>query len=80
MSDLIDRQSLKQKLQKHRDFFIGAYGGYLPQNDKSRVDEIENCIAMVLNEPSVTIPSVEDKREWIPVSEMPIWLYWLLND
>ena len=64
MSDLISRQSLKQKLQKHHDFFIGAYGGYLPKNDKSRVDEIENCIAMVVNE-----PSVENKGEWIPVSE-----------
>ena len=65
--DLISRQSLKQKLQKHHDFFIGAYGGFsnLPQNDKSRVDEITNCIAMVVNEPSVTIPSVENKGEWV---------------
>ena len=63
MSDLISRQSLKQKLQKHHDFFVDAYGGFsnLPQNDKSRVDEITNCIAMVVNEPSVTIPSVENK-------------------
>ena len=63
MSDLISRQSLKQKLQKHHDFFVDAYGGFsnLPQNDKSRVDEITNCIAIVVNEPSVTIPSVENE-------------------
>ena len=38
----------------------------MPQNDKSRVDEITNCIAMVVNEPSVT---PKEKTEWIPVSE-----------
>ena len=67
MSDLISRQSLKQKLQKHHDFFVDAYGGFsnLPQNDKSRVDEITNCIAMVVNEPSVAIPPVENKGEWL---------------
>ena len=55
MDDLISRKSIKQKLQEHHDFFINAYGGFsnLPPNDKSRVDEITNCIAMVVNEPSV---------------------------
>ena len=54
--DIISRKSIKQKLQEHHDFFVNAYGGFsnLPQNDKSRVDEITNCIAMVVNEPSVT--------------------------
>ena len=54
--DCISRKSIKQKLQEHHDFFVNAYGGFsnLPQNDKSRVDEITNCIAMVVNEPSVT--------------------------
>ena len=53
--DAISRKSIKQKLQEHHDFFVNAYGGFsnLPQNDKSRVDEITNCIAMVVNEPSV---------------------------
>lgn len=55
MDDLISRQSIKKKLQEQHDFFIKAYGGFnnLPENDKSRVDEITNCIAMVVNEPSV---------------------------
>ena len=54
--DIISRKSIKHKLQEHYDFLVDAYGGFsnLPQNDKSRVDEITNCIAMVVNEPSVT--------------------------
>ena len=54
--DAISRKSIKQKLQEHHDFFVNAYGGFsnLPQKDKARVDEITNCIAMVVNEPSVT--------------------------
>lgn len=53
--DTISRKSIKQKLQEHHDFFVNAYGGFsnLPLNDKSRVDEITNCIAMVVNEPPV---------------------------
>ena len=54
--DAISRSSIKQKLQEHHDFYVKAYGGFsnLPQNDKSRVDEINACIAMVVNEPPVT--------------------------
>lgn len=54
--DTISRQALKQKLQESRDFFVNAYGGFnnLSLNDKFKVDEITNCIAMVVNEPSVT--------------------------
>ena len=53
--DCISREALKQKLQEEHDFFVNAYGGFsnLPQNDKARVDEITNCIAMVVNEPPV---------------------------
>lgn len=54
--DCISRQAIKRKLQERHDFFIHAYNGFsnMPQNDKSRVDEINNCIAMIVNEPSVT--------------------------
>lgn len=67
--DAISRKSIKQKLQEHHDFFVNAYGGFsnLPLNDKSRVDEITNCIAMVVNEPPVTPQS--KIGHWIPVSE-----------
>jgi hypothetical protein len=65
--DAISRKSIKQKLQERHDFFVNAYGEFsnLPQYDKSRVDEITNCIAMVVNEPSIQ-PEV---GHWIPVSE-----------
>ena len=54
--DCISRQALKQKLQEHHDFWVNAYGSYkdMPFTDKARVDEISSCIAMVVNEPSVT--------------------------
>lgn len=54
--DCISRSSIKQKLQEHHDFFVNAHGGFsnLPPDDKSRADEITNCIAMVVNEPPVT--------------------------
>lgn len=63
--DAISRKSLKQKLQEHHDFFVNAYGGFsnLPRNDKSRVDEISNCIAMVVNEPPIT--SQTKKGKWV---------------
>ena len=70
--DIISRKSIKQKLQEHHDFFVNAYGGFsnLPQNDKSRVDEITNCIAMVVNEPSVT-PQEPRKGSWISSNGVP---------
>lgn len=53
--DVVSRQRLKKKLQEHHDFFVNAYGGFknMPQTDKARVDEITNCIAEVVNAPSV---------------------------
>ena len=67
--DAISRKSIKQKLQEHHDFFVNAYGGFsnLPPNDKSRVDEITNCIAMVVNEPSVN-PKPKTGR-WMQTNE-----------
>lgn len=72
--DCISRSSIKQKLQEHHDFFVNAYGGFsnMPLNDKSRVDEISGCIAMVVNEPPVTpqpktghwIHELEDWNKW----------------
>ena len=64
--DYISRESLRQKLQEHLDFFVNAYGSFedMTFKEKARVDEIDNCIAMVVNEPSVT-----PQPRWIPVSE-----------
>ena len=63
--DCISRQSIKRKLQEHHDFFINAYGNFnnMPQDNKSRVDEINNCIAIVVNEPPI-IPK-EKTGKWI---------------
>ena len=51
--DTISREALRQKLH---DFFVNAYGNFkgMSLSDKARVDEIDNCIAMVVNAPSVT--------------------------
>lgn len=54
--DTISREALRQKLQDHHDFFVNAYGNFkgMSLSDKARVDEIDNCIAMLVNAPSVT--------------------------
>ena len=63
--DCISRAGLKLRLQEHHDFFVNAYGGFsnLPPNDKARVDEITNCIAEVMNMPSVQ--TIRPKGHWI---------------
>ena len=52
---LIDVDKLKEELKEHHDFFVNAYGGFsnLPRNDKSRVDEITNSIATIVNAPTI---------------------------
>lgn len=66
--DLIKRSdALKDKLQQHHDFYVMAWGGFgkMPIGEKKRVDEITNCIAEVVN-----APTIEPKQgEWIPCSE-----------
>ena len=68
-NDAISRESLKSKLKEHRDFFVNAYGGFsnLPLNDKSRVDEIGGCIAMVIDEPTIT--PIQRTGHWIKDSQ-----------
>ena len=68
--DLISRAELKRRLQEHHDFFVNAYGGFsnLPPNDKSRVDEITNCIAEVVNMPSVQ-PILSENEDCISRKE-----------
>lgn len=67
MSRYIDADALKDKLQQHHDFYVMAWGGFgkMPIGEKKRVDEITNCIAEVVN-----APTIEPKRgEWIPCEE-----------
>ena len=63
----IDADALKDKLQQHHDFYVMAWGGFgkMPIGEKKRVDEITNCIAEVVN-----APTIEPKQgEWIPCSK-----------
>ena len=59
---LIDANKLESKLQEHHDFFVDGVGGFrfLSPKDKARVDEITNCIAEVVNSP--TMDAVELKH------------------
>ena len=52
---LIDADALAQKLKKHHDFYVEAWGGFknLPPDTKARVDEISACWAEIYNEPTV---------------------------
>ena len=59
----IDADALKDKLQQHHDFYVMAWGGFgkMPISEKKRVDEITNCIAEVVN-----APTIKPKRgKWI---------------
>lgn len=69
--DYISRAESKKRLQEHHDFFVNAYGGFrnLPPDDKSRVDEINNCIAEITNMPSVQPKTKQEPKtgHWIEV-------------
>lgn len=69
----IDADALKDKLQQHHDFYVMAWGGFgkMPIGEKKRVDEITNCIAEVVN-----APTIEPKRgEWVDDDEH-VEYYW----
>lgn len=57
---LIDADALKDKLKQHHDFYVMAWGGFgkMPIGEKKRVDEITNCIAEVVNAPTI-------EAEWV---------------
>ena len=71
---LIDAYMLKDKLQEHHDFFVYGCGGfrYLTPKDKAKVDEIDNCIAEIVNAPTVDAVEVVhgrwNKHDWGGVS------------
>ena len=73
----IDADALKDKLQQHHDFYVMAWGGFgkMPIGEKKRVDEITNCIAEVVN-----APTIEPKRgEWIAKLNNPHNAIWLCS-
>ena len=78
--DCISRVCLIEKLKDHKAFIIQAWNNdfsIMADIDKSRVDELDNCISVVMNAPSV-LPSMTDGK-WIPVSErLPEEMEWVL--
>ena len=80
-NDLISRQAIIEKMQNHRKLFCKNHIEYsiLSKDEKARVDEIDNCIACLFNE-----PKVESELKWISASErLPkkeIKSYWVCTD
>lgn len=66
MNDLINRQAIVEKMRNHRRLFCKNHIEYsiLSKDEASKVDEIDNCIAFLLNE-----PKIESELKWISVSE-----------
>ena len=52
---LIDADALKEKFKEHYDLFVGDYENEQDMSlaDKSRVDEILNSMAEVINAPTI---------------------------
>lgn len=64
MDDLISRRAAIERLEEHRRIFCKRHMEFtiLSDKDKARVDEIDNCIATLINLPSA---QPERKRgEW----------------
>lgn len=72
---LIDANALKSKLQEHHDYFVDGWGGFDKMSfaTKCRVDEIDNCIADIVN--ATTVDAVEvvrckDCKKWFRHTEV----------
>lgn len=77
---LIDADALIEKFKQTKKFFIEAHGGgfgLMDAKDKARCDELDNCIAEVINaptiEPSESVVSRNEyetlKRKWIEAEQ-----------
>ena len=69
MDDTISRKWLINHLKHRRDAFCKNRTEFLglSKNDKARVDEMDTCIAEVINAP--TIEPEREKGHWIPIDE-----------
>lgn len=63
---LIDADALKRKYEDNKRLFCRNRIEFsiLSDKDKARVDELDNCIAEILN-----APTIEPEPHWIPVTE-----------
>lgn len=66
MAEYIERETVKNRMQAHYDFYLRAYGGFnnMPLDCKARADELVNCIAEVVNSPAADVVEVKHGR-WI---------------
>ena len=58
MSRYIDADALMNKYKGHHDFYLNAWGGdfkSMDAKDKARCDELINCIAEIVNAPTIDI-------------------------
>jgi hypothetical protein len=66
MARLIDADALVRQYKINKNLFLDTQGDFssLPPKDKERVDELDNCIAQVINAPTVDAVEVKHGR-WI---------------
>ena len=67
---LIDANALVEKFSDHKALFLNKMGGFqaLLQREKGRVDELDNCIAEVINAPTVDAYTEEQVANIIHLS------------
>lgn len=68
---IIDGDKLTKKYKGHRDFFLSAWGGdfsAMSAKDKARCDELTNCIAEIVNAPTIKTKQIkyfdEEEQLW----------------
>ncbi len=68
---LINGDRLLMKLKQNRLLFLKACGDFssFSEKDKSRVDEIDNCIAEIVNAPTIDPEELRPKGRWIVLDE-----------
>jgi len=66
LNDTISRQKAIERLEEHRKIFCNNHMEFiiLSAKDKARVDEIDNCIATLINLPSVDAVPVVRRKDW----------------
>lgn len=64
---LIDANALLSKFKEHRDLYAPSWEAFKVSsiNVKSRVDEIDTCMADVINAPTVDAVEVETIKAWL---------------
>ena len=75
---LINADALMDLLKKRKQFFVDSYGGsfhYMSEKDQARCDEINACIASIVNAPTESAETVQS-GEWIETISGNGWNEW----